>query len=264
MRYQRISGDSHLEVAADRWTHRVDPRYRDHAPRNITLPDGADGTIVEDLPPVQNPMDLYGGKGRDVWHPFGQTYASTPGTGLPEQRLAEQAQDGLDAEVLFPAVVCGPRLWSKVKDPVARLAIFRGWNDWLAEEYCAVSPERLIGVAALPTTGVDDAIAEMVRCRDLGLKAAMLVRFPNGGARPAAEDDKFWAAAVEMDYPITIHVDLDRSTDPGGRLLEYPKEHEVLNRTELAFQVQRFARAGASTPCSWSFPASLIGSQRCR
>ena len=244
MKYQRISADSHLEVAAERWTHRVDPQYRDHAPRNVTLPDGADGTIVEDLPPVQNPMDLYGGKGRDIWHPFGQTYAETPGTGAPEQRLAEQAQDGLDAEILFPAVVCGPRLWSKVKDPAARLAIFRGWNDWLAEEYCAVSPDRLIGVAALPTTGVDDAIAEMVRSRDLGLKAAMLVRFPNGGARPTAEDDKFWAAVVEMDYPITIHVDLDRSTDPGGRLLEYPKDHEVLNRTELAFQVQRFARAG--------------------
>ncbi|MDE2802307.1 MAG: amidohydrolase family protein, partial [Chloroflexota bacterium] len=189
-------------------------------------------------------MDLYGGKGRDIWHPFGQTYASTPGTGLPEQRLAEQTQDGLDAEVLFPAVVCGPRLWSRVKDLDARKAIFRGWNDWLAEEYCAVSPDRLIGVAALPTTGVDDAVAELVHARDLGLKAAVLARFPNGGARPLPEDDKFWAATVEMDFPVSIHVDLDRSPDPNGRLLDYPIEHEVLNHTDLAFQVQLFARAG--------------------
>ncbi|MDE0213631.1 MAG: hypothetical protein OXN22_06070, partial [Deltaproteobacteria bacterium] len=83
MKYQRISGDSHLEVPAGRWTHRVDAKYRDHAPRNVTLPDGADGTVIEDFSPVQNPMDLYGGKGRDIWHPFGQTYASTPGTALP-------------------------------------------------------------------------------------------------------------------------------------------------------------------------------------
>lgn len=244
MKYNRISGDSHLEVLAGRWEHRIESQYREFGPKNVVLPDGGDGTVIAGRPPVQNPMDLYGGKGRDIWHPFGQRYEDTPGTGSPEQRLAEQAQDNLDAEILYPAVVCGPRLWSRVEDPRARAAIFRGWNDWLAEEYCAVAPDRLIGVGALPTTGVDDAIAEMVRCKEIGLKSVVLIRFPNGGARPSVEDDKFWAAAVEMDYPISIHVDLDRSMDPNGRLLDYPKEHEVLERTELAFQVQRFSRAG--------------------
>jgi predicted TIM-barrel fold metal-dependent hydrolase len=244
VKYNIISGDSHLELLADRWTHRIDPKYRDRAPKNVVLPDGADGTVIENLPPVQNPMDLYGGKGRDIWHPFGQRYDDTPGTGSPEQRMAEQDQDHVDAEVLYPAVVAGPRLWSKVKDPKATAAIFRGYNDWLAEEYCSVAPDRLIGVGALPSTGVDDAIAEIQHCKQIGIKSGQLIRFPNGGPRPTSEDDKFWAAAIEMDFPISIHVELDRSMEPNARLLDYPKEHEVLNRTELAFQVQRFARAG--------------------
>ena len=57
--YTRISGDSHLEVANERWTHRVDPAYRDRAPRTVKLNTGADATQLEDMTPTQNPMDLY-------------------------------------------------------------------------------------------------------------------------------------------------------------------------------------------------------------
>ena len=245
--YARISADSHLEVPAERWTHRVAPAYRDVAPRTLTLADGADATVVGDLPPRQNPMDLYGGKGRDVWKPFGQRYEDTPGTGSPEQRLREQDLDGTSAEVLFPAVVVGPRYWSKLPDPRAVQAIFRGWNDWLGEEYCAYAPDRLFGVGAIPPTGVDDAIAEVQRCAELGLRAVMLTTFPNGGVRPLPEDDRFWAASIDVNMPVTIHVELDRSADPNGRLLDYPIEDpEALRSTELAFQVQRFARVGGT------------------
>ena len=38
--YKRISADSHLEVSNDRWTHRIDPKYRDQGPKAIVLPNG--------------------------------------------------------------------------------------------------------------------------------------------------------------------------------------------------------------------------------
>ena len=43
------------------------------------------------------------------------------------------------------------------------LALCRALNDWLAE-YCAHDPSRLIGVATLPMTNADDALAEARRC----------------------------------------------------------------------------------------------------
>lgn len=241
--YTRISGDSHLEVPNERWTHRVEPAYRDRAPRSINLDTGADATQLEDLPPAQNPMDLYGGKGRDIWYPGGQTYESTPGTGPPRQRVREQETDGLDAEILYPAVVCGPRLWMQVKDDGLHKAIFRGWNAWLGEEYCAEAPDRLFGIGAIPATGIDDAIAELEHCKAVGLTGVQLLAFPNGGGRPLPEDDRFWAASLDLRMPVSIHVELDRSGARGGRLLDYPKEDERLT-TELAFQVQRFAARG--------------------
>ena len=243
--YTRISGDSHLEVANERWTHRIDPKFRDRAPRTVKLDTGADATQLEDMPPAQNPMDLYGGKGRDVWYPGGQTYELTPGTGSPQQRVAEQEKDGLDAEVLYPAVVVGPRLWMKVGEPDLQRAIFRGWNAWMGEEYCAEAPGRLFGIGAIPTTGVDDAVAEIEFCKRAGLAGVQLLAFPNGGGKPLPEDDRFWAASLDLRMPVSIHVELAK-TGESGKLLDYPKQDPRLT-TELAFQVQRFAARGAGT-----------------
>ena len=88
--YRYISGDSHLEIDAKWWVGRVPKKYRDQAPRLVRLPDGSDAWAIEGQPLRQVPFDLYGGKGRDVWRPYGQNYATTPGTGPAEQRLQEQ------------------------------------------------------------------------------------------------------------------------------------------------------------------------------
>ena len=65
--YRYISGDTHLEVPAWRWTGRVPQKYRDRAPRTVRLASGADGFLVEGQPIREMAFDLYGGKGRDAW-----------------------------------------------------------------------------------------------------------------------------------------------------------------------------------------------------
>ena len=45
--YTYISADSHLEGAGlDEWPLRMPEKYRDRAPRRITMPDGGYGIIV--------------------------------------------------------------------------------------------------------------------------------------------------------------------------------------------------------------------------
>ena len=243
--YRYISGDSHLEVDSKRWVHRVAASFRDRAPRLVRMENGGDGWVIEGQAPRQVSADLYGGKGRDTWQPFGQTYEGTNGTGPPEQRLREQDQDGIDAEVLFPAQVSGPRYWRQIKDDDAYKAVVRGYNDWLAEEYCAIAPDRLIGMGVLPWTSVDDTIAEMEHCRQTGLLGVMLTGFPNGTGHPAPEDDEFWAAALSLDVPVTVHVELDRSGDRAGPLFQYPKESPE-TRGGLVEQVARYSPSRGS------------------
>jgi predicted TIM-barrel fold metal-dependent hydrolase len=189
------------------------------------LPDGTDALLIEGAPARRlNMADFYGGKGRtnEDWG-TGGTYENTPGTGSPEQRLREQDMDGIAAEVLFPGQQTGPRLWRSISDDDAYLAVVRAWNSWLAEDYCSVNPDRLIGLGVMPWTNVDDCIVEMERCAHLGLKGVVLGTFPSGKGHPTPEDDGFWAAAVDMQIPLTIHVELDRQGPRGNTLFSYPK-----------------------------------------
>lgn len=243
--YQVISGDSHLEIDSKPWVHRVSGKHRDQAPRIVRLPNGGDGWVVAGQAPKEVPFDLYGGLGREKWLPFGQSYEGMRGTGPPKQRLQEQDQGGLDAEVLFPNQVSGPKLWRLIKDDAAYKAVVRGYNDWLAEEYCSYAPDRLIGLGILPWSTVDDAIAEMEHCARLGFKGVLLSGFPNGHGYPSLEDDRFWAAALEMKMPVTVHIDLDRTGERAGPLFQYPRENkDATAHTDLVAQVARFGRAG--------------------
>ena len=248
--YKCVSGDTHLEIPNERWTHRVDKKYRDRAPKTIRLPGGGDAVVYEDLPPRQNTFDIYGGQGRDgeTWYPADQKYETCPGTGDPAQRIQEQDQDGIDAEIMFPAVVAGPSTWLKTKDHGLQKAVIRGWNDWFAEEYLSDSAAkgRIFGVGCITATNIEDALAELQHCKKLGFTAIQLTNYPNGTGMPkAADDDRFWAMALDLDMPVTIHFAIeDTDMSYNGKLLDYPKHDKTL-RTDLAAQLTRFARNGA-------------------
>ena len=246
--YRCVSGDSHLEVDAKRWIHRVPEKYRERAPRLIRTATGGDAWVIEGQAAKEAPSDLYGGKGRNHWKPFGQTYEGTSGTGSAEQRLREQDRDGIDAEVLYPAQVGGPWFWRSIPDDDAYKAVVRAYNDWPAEEYCAAAPTRLLGLGILPMTHVHDAVAEMEHCATLGFKGVLLSAFPDNKGYPSPADDRFWAATQDMNMPVTIHIELNRLGERAGPLLKYPREDpEVLKKmgaSGLAEQVSRFHRVG--------------------
>ena len=244
-KYRYISGDSHLEIDTKHWRGRVPENYRDQAPRLVRLPDGGDAWAIDNK--IARPAaaaDLYGGKGRDQYVPFGAKYEGTPGTGSPDQRLREQDRDGIDAEVLFPSQQGGPKLWRRIKEDVAYGAVVRAYNSWLAEEYCAVDPDRLIGVGILPLThDVADTVEELEHCAKTGLKTVLLQGFPGGKPYPSEEDDRFWSAALDLNMPVSVHVDLDRSGERAGPLFKFPLEPEgIIERidTGLVDQVARF------------------------
>ncbi len=236
--YRYISADSHFESPPDQWTHRVAKEYRDRAPRRIKLAGGGDALVLEGKPLVYGGTSLFGGRSPEIFDPTRLDYDSTPGCGSAEQRLREQDQDGIDAEVLFALDVRN----SAIQDKAALIAVVRGFNDYFAEEYCAVDRDRLIGMAVLPNVGVDENVAEMERCKRAGLKGAWLSTFPSGKSYPAPEDDRFWAAALDLDMPLVVHTSFP--TKVGSRdtpLFKYAREPQGEKRPPTDF-VQRFAR----------------------
>jgi predicted TIM-barrel fold metal-dependent hydrolase len=236
--YRFISADSHYESPPEHWTHRVAKAYRERAPRRVKLAGGGDGLVLEGRPLIYGGTSLYGGRAPEIFDPTKLDYDNTPGCGSAEQRLREQDQDGIDAEVLFALDVRN----AAIKDKLARIAVVQGFNDFFAEEYCAVDRDRLIGMAVLPNSGVAEDIAEVERCKRMGLKGAWLSTFPSGKSFPTVEDDRFWAAALDLDMPLVVHTSFPAKV--GSRetpLFKYPKEPEGEKRPPTDF-VQRFAR----------------------
>ena len=80
--YRIISGDSHLQIASERWTHRVPAKYRDQAPRTIRMPDGTDGTIAGEGSRTQvfSQGGLVGLPYKDR-SPIGGRFETAPGAG---------------------------------------------------------------------------------------------------------------------------------------------------------------------------------------
>jgi predicted TIM-barrel fold metal-dependent hydrolase len=144
------------------------------------------------------PVKVLGGS---YWDPDG---SAVPGTGTAVQRLHEQDQDGIDAEVLYPPVFIS-RFIENISDKEAYLAMVRAYNTFLAEDYCSLAPDRLIGNAVIPTTGIDDALDELRRAKALGLRSICLAQFPHGAGTPSDEDDVFWETALELGMAVTAH-----------------------------------------------------------
>lgn len=274
--YNVISGDGHTEVPAEAWTSRVPAKFADLAPRLIVKDNGNSAWRMGEFE-KENWGNLVGELAYDETVPGCWKYQfpdgrPRPGTGDAAQRLREQDEDGLDAEVLFPPVH-GPKFLRLMvnKDKDAYEAFIRAYNDWLALEYCAVAPDRLIGNCLVPETGVEQAINEMKRAKEMGLPGVYLGMWPNGGPAPAPEDDRFWAAALDLDMKVAPHFTFgggwpidDIGMPQDGRFRVFAQGTEQPCARNMVSMIvngvfDRFPKLKiyfAETGCSW-IPASL-------
>ena len=201
-KYHVISADSHLDLNPEVWVHRIPSKWRERAPKRVAMPDGSDAVVCDD----SEPMTV--GLTRNVGVPFEELPFQVPkfsepvGNGTPELRLQEQDRDGVDAEVMF---TWAGGMLEHAKDLAFYLVLVRAYNEYLAEEYMAVAPDRLFPQGVVPTSGIDDAVSELEHCARVGIKGVTLNQFPSGHGYPTPEDDRFWAAALDLNMALACH-----------------------------------------------------------
>jgi predicted TIM-barrel fold metal-dependent hydrolase len=209
--YQVISADSHVVEPPDIFSSRLPATRRDRAPKLVGH-EGGSAWLVDGADPVPLPSTAATGTG---WHRAADGPAANgpvswdavlPALFDPAERVRAQWADSVDAEILYPST----GLWDTVKqldDADLKLALVQAYNDWIAE-LCSHAPERLFGLAKLPSTGVEAATAELERCvRELGLRGAVLDAWPSGapaGGRP--DDEPFWEAVDDLRVPVSLHL----------------------------------------------------------
>ena len=205
-KYTVISADGHVETPPESWIRHLDEQFHPHAPQLVKLRTGGEAWLIEGQPLVPNGQNITGRgpvkvKGGSYFNAEG---APAEGAGDGLQRLREQDIDGIDAEVLFPPVFAS-RLIETISDKDAYRALIRAYNTFLADDYCSVAPDRLIGNAVMPVTSVDDAVAELEFIASRGLISASFHKFPNGSGYAAPEDDLFWKRSIELGIKLSPH-----------------------------------------------------------
>jgi predicted TIM-barrel fold metal-dependent hydrolase len=220
MQYHSISADGHVNEPPTLWTDRLPAKFKERGPRVIETRTTKGHAWIMEGQSRPSPMgfsSMYSRASKrfdraslvDSFKQIrdrGVRYEDVfPGSYDPAARVEEILEDETDAEVIFNGV---QTVWNGIKlcpDPELSLACYRVYNDWIAE-FQAYAPERFICNGTLPTTGIDDALSELSRCVDMGLRTVQLEAYPSGSfSEPSAEDDRFWAAAVELDMPINVH-----------------------------------------------------------
>ncbi|HEV2309098.1 MAG TPA: amidohydrolase family protein [Acidimicrobiia bacterium] len=203
--YPILDADAHVNEPPDTWQARVPARLRERAPKVIHTDDGDVWSFDDGK--AMRPVGLTATAGLSFpqFRPAGVTYEGMrPGSFDTKARLADLDADGIYAQVLYPSVtLSGAKTYGK--EPELQLACVRAYNDWLAE-FCEGSDGRLIGQGILPTTSVDDSIAEAERAVELGHRGVVISSFPNGSLDAEPDDDRFWSFAQEADLPVAVHI----------------------------------------------------------
>ncbi len=200
-----LSSDSHVFEPPDLWTSRIDRAFRDRAPRMRRI-DGADQIVIE-TDQVLSGIGLISNAGARFEAPEtisgSGRFEDVPRGGYdPAQHLADMRLDGVAGEVLYPSQGL---FYFRVPDPALMSAIFRAYNDWLAE-FCRADPARLKGIAMVNLDDVGEGVGELERAARMGLAGAMITEYPLEDRRyDQPEYERFWAAAEALDMPLSLH-----------------------------------------------------------
>ncbi len=200
-----LSSDSHVFEPPDLWMSRIDRAFRERAPRMQRI-DGADQIIIE-KDQFLSGIGLISNAGARFEAPEtisgSGRFEDVPRGGYdPEQHLADMRLDGVAGEVLYPSQGL---FYFRVPDTPLMSAIFRAYNDWLAE-FCQTDPARLKGIAMVNVDDVGEGVRELERAARMGLAGAMITEYPLEDRRyDQPEYEPFWAAAQSLGMPLSLH-----------------------------------------------------------
>ncbi len=244
-----ISSDSHIVEPPDLWERWLTPEFRPRAPKLVQDEEGGDAWLYNDggAPAPLGLVTVTRGRPREELRWSGARYSTiNQGNFRGEARVEEMREDGVVAEVIYSPQRTMRHFMLGTEDDF-QLAGIRAYNDWLAKDFCAKAPERLIGIGQMPSVGVDTAIAEMRRCKEMGLRGVLLSAWPSGNLNLSAADDGFFAEAERLGVPISIHCGLSARGKVAAKPKTPTEEKAARGEATGGKQVSALSGAGLDT-----------------
>jgi uncharacterized protein len=215
--YDAIDVDTHVTEPADLWSSRVSSKHQDLAPR-VERVDGEDVWLVGGKPQIPAGMSAMAGFDGTLPSEYPATFDDIdPPAYDSHARLAHMDKDKIHAQVLYPNVGgFGSQVFIKLKDADLKLQCIRAYNDFLVD-FSAADSNRLLPMTALPFWNIEQTVAEVKRCLDMGHRGLVFPSQPQAFGMPALADrawDPLWALAEEAGIPINFHIASDADYSP--------------------------------------------------
>ena len=238
--YKVISADSHVVETPDLYTTRIDPKFRDRAPRleRRKSPEGEEYDTWcfdgEETGGIANFAQV-GLKYQDLsLIKTGALWENVTKAGYdPHEMVKGLDQDGVWGAIIQPSV--GLRFY-KLPDSELISAICWAYNDWVTD-FCKPYPDRLKPIGCLNVDDVEEGCRDMVRCANLGFVGVFIPVYPLPD-RPYSDPmyERLWWTAQDLDMPLLMHVGAVRNGIPG---------------CELALPLNEITAGGAATTAHW-------------
>ena len=144
----------------------------------------------------------------DKFRWYGVTYEEArTGCYNGEARLEDMDIDGVDAEILFPPQRTMSHFLGDDDDDFV-LAGVEAYNNFLFEEFCAPDPKRLIGMAQIPSLGIDNAVDALRKAKARGAKGVLISNWPSGGEQPLARRRPVLGRRGRRGHAVSIHINI--------------------------------------------------------
>lgn len=214
-----VDADTHILEPPDIWSNWLAKHYLDRAPQLVKDEEGGDAWLFAgstDPDPIG--LTATPGKPYDEFRWTGVTYEEArAGCYNGAERLKDMDLDGIDVALVFPPQRTIGHFLGDEDDDFVRAGI-DAYNNFLFEEFCGPDRRRLVGLAQMPSTGIDDAVDALRKAAARGFKGVVISSWPSGGDSLSDGDDPFWAAAVDTGLPVCIHINvISRSARQAGR-----------------------------------------------
>ena len=201
-----VDVDSHVLEPMSVWQDYLEPDLRPRAIRWSTDDNGRELMLIDSKPARQFML-------RNGWMgspevPGGRAFEDRVTTSLGAANGADRVRmldgEGIDITLLYPTL--GIQWEPEFDDYKLAAAHARAYNSWITD-LCKPHSDRLVPVAHVVASDVQEGAAELERAAGLGARGGMVSGRPiNGIPYGDAYYDPLWARAQESRIPLALHV----------------------------------------------------------
>ena len=201
-----VDVDSHVLEPMSVWQDYLEPDLKPRAIRWSTDGNGRELMLIDGKPARQFML-------RNGWMgspevPGGRAFEDRVTTSLGAANGPDRVRmldgEGIDITLLYPTL--GIQWEPEFEDYKLAAAHARAYNSWIAD-LCKPHSDRLVPVAHVVASDVQEGAAELERAAGLGARGGMVSGRPINGI-PYGDPyyDPLWARAQETRIPLALHV----------------------------------------------------------